>query len=193
MHEQKRHRLADNIAAAEHDGVGALDGDLAAAKNLHATRGSAGDKPGAPTDEPAKIDRMEAIHVFRGMHGFQDALGVHLRRKRKLDKDAVDVVVVIQVIHNSEKLPRGHGGRWCEEAARQPKLFAGGNFAFHVELRCGIFADENGSKAGLDAGGGQHANFVLEFGEDLVPDFLAIENACSRAPLAFLKRKRIIA
>ena len=43
MHQEKSHGLADDVAAAEHDGVGAFDGDLVAAQNFHAPGGSASD------------------------------------------------------------------------------------------------------------------------------------------------------
>src|SRR5207237_1780682 len=51
VHEQKRHRLADNIAAAEHAGVGPLDADLAGERNLHATRGGGDDNAGTLTEQ----------------------------------------------------------------------------------------------------------------------------------------------
>jgi len=38
---------------------------------------------------------MEAVHVFGGIDGFQNALGFDLRRKRELNQNAVNVVVAI--------------------------------------------------------------------------------------------------
>src|SRR5260370_6269427 len=132
VHEEKGHGFADNVAAAEYDGVGACDLNFVAAENFHAAGGSAGDQAGTPADEAAEIDGMEAVHVFGGINGFEDALGVHLRRKRKLNQDAVDVVVAIQIFDNGEQIKGGHGGRWRDESAGETDLLAGGEFAFDV-------------------------------------------------------------
>src|SRR5712692_4845138 len=72
VHEEKSHRFADDVAAAEDDGVGAFDLDFVAAQNFHATRGSAGDQAGASADEAAEVHGMEAVHVFGGIDGFKD-------------------------------------------------------------------------------------------------------------------------
>ena len=185
VHEEKGHGLADDVAAAEDDGVCAFDGNVVAAKDFHAAGGSAGDQAGAPADEAAEIHGMEAVHVFEGIDGFEDALGVHLRRKRELDEDAVDVVVAVQVFDNGEEIERVYRGGRREKGAGQAELFAGGDFAFHVELRRGVFANEDGGETGADARGCEQADFVFQFGEDLVADFGAVEDACGHAMVAF--------
>src|SRR6266851_5722224 len=143
VHEEKGHGFADDVAAAEDNGVGAFDLDFVALQNFHAAGGSAGDQAGAPADEAAEIDGMETVHVFGGINGFQNALGIDLRGKRKLDEDAVDVVVAIQVFDDGEQIESGHGGWRREERAGEAELFAGGNFALDVELRGGIFSYED--------------------------------------------------
>ena len=95
MHEEKSHGLADNVAAAENDGVSSLDGDVVATQNFHAAGGRAGDQAGASADEAAEIEGMEAVHVLGRIDGFKNALGIDLRGKRKLDENAVDIVVAI--------------------------------------------------------------------------------------------------
>jgi len=55
----------------------------------------AGDQAGTSADEAAEIDGMEAVHVFGGIDGFQDALGINLRGERELNQNAVNVVVAI--------------------------------------------------------------------------------------------------
>ena len=192
VHEEEGQGLADDVAAAENNGIRAFHRNIAAPENLHAARRSTGNQPGTPAGEAAEVDRMEAVHVFRGIDGFEDAFGVHLRRKRQLHEDTVHVIVVIQVVHNSKKLPRGGAFRGCKEAAREAKLFASGDLAFHVELRGGVFADEDGSEARPNARSGKQANFVFQFGKDFVADFESIENACRHRALAFVQRNRII-
>jgi hypothetical protein len=104
---------------------------------------------------------MEAVYVFCGIDGFEDTLGVHLRRQRKLDEDAIDVVVAIQVSHNGEKFFGRGRCRRREKAAREAKLFARRDFAFYVELRGRVFAHKNRCEAGLDARSSKQPYLVL--------------------------------
>src|SRR5882762_9832076 len=64
MHQQKRHRFANDIAAAEDDGVCALDLNIVAAQDFHAAGGRAGDEARAAADEATKAYGMEAVNVF---------------------------------------------------------------------------------------------------------------------------------
>src|SRR6202030_4497816 len=121
---------------------------------------SAGDQAGASADEAAEIDGMKTVHVFGGIDGFEDALGIHLRGKRKLDENAVDVVVAIQVFDDGEQVEGGHGGRRREERAGETELLASRDFALNVELRGGIFSGEDRGEAGADAGRGEQADFL---------------------------------
>jgi hypothetical protein len=136
---------------------------------------------------------MEAVHIFGGIDGFEDALGVHLGRKRELDENAVDVVVTIQIFDHGEHFESPYCGQWSDESAGEAELFASSDFGFYVKLRGGIFADEDGGKAGANSRCGEDADLVAEFGEDLVADFEAVENARGHAELAFVVRREIIA
>src|SRR5882757_5394502 len=80
MHEQKRHRFANDVAAAEDDGVGALNLDIVAAQNFHAARGRARDKAGPPTDQTPKAHRVKAVNVFCRINSSENSLGIDLRR-----------------------------------------------------------------------------------------------------------------
>jgi hypothetical protein len=39
---------------------------------------------------------METINIFSGIDGFENPLRIRVRRQRKLDEYAVDVIVVVQ-------------------------------------------------------------------------------------------------
>jgi hypothetical protein len=186
VHEEQSHGFTDDVTAAEDDSVGALDGNFGAAKNFHASRGSASDEAGAPTDEAAEIDGMETVDVLGGVDGFKNAFGVDLLGKRELDEDAVDIVVAIEIFDDAEHFESGDGGWRSEKSAGHAELFAGGDFAFYVEVRGGIVADEDGGETGFNAHGGEKRNFVLKFGEDLVTNFEAVEEACGHVKLAFV-------
>ncbi len=161
MHEEKRHGFADNVAPAQDDGIGAFDLDVVAAQDFHAARGRARDKAGAPADEAAEIDGVEAVDVFRRIDRFQDALGVHLWGKRELNQNAVNIIVAVQIFDHGEHVEGGYRGRRREKRAGEADLFASRDFTFDVELRGGIVANEDGRETGANARGREQANFVF--------------------------------
>ena len=57
---------------------------------------------------------MKTVHVFGGIDGFQNALGIDLRGERKLNKNAVDVVVAIEVFDGGEQIEGGDDRRRSE-------------------------------------------------------------------------------
>jgi hypothetical protein len=192
VHEEKSHGLADDVASAENGGVGAFDKNVAAAEDFHAAGGGTGDEAGTAADEAAKADGMKSVDVLGGVDGFEDALGIDLRRKRELYEDAIYLVVAVQAVDESEHVLRGDRLRRRVEETGEAEFLASGDFALHVELRGRIFADEDGSEARLDASGGEGANFVLQFGENFIANLEAIEDACGHETLAFTERKQII-
>jgi hypothetical protein len=121
---------------------------------------------------------MKAVNVFCGINSFEDALGVDLLRKGELDEYAVDIIVAVEVVDDAKHVERGGFGGRSDQSARQAELFAGGDFAFDVEMRSGIIAGENGGEARANAGGREHADFIAELFEDLITNFVAVENAC---------------
>ena len=78
VQQQERHGFADNVAAAEDHGIRAFNGNLVAAKYFHAPGGSAGDEAGPVAHQHAHADGMEAIDVFRRIHGFEHAFRIDL-------------------------------------------------------------------------------------------------------------------
>src|SRR5207245_1716874 len=162
-----------------------FDLDFVAAQDFHAAGGCAGDETGTSAHEAAEIDGMEAVHVFCRIDGFENALGIDLGRKRELDENAIDVIGAIQIFDDGEQVESSRGGGRSNKCTGEAELFAGCDFTFHVELRSGIVANENGREAGTNAGGGEQPDFVAQFGEDLVADFKAVKDASGHAKHAF--------
>jgi hypothetical protein len=175
MHQQKGHGLADDVAAAEHDGVGAFDGNLVAAKNLHTTGGSASDESGTISDEPSEIHGMEAVDVFHRIDRFEDAFGIDLRRKRKLDENAVDIVVVVEIGDELKNVVSGSVGGRRMKPVGHAELFARSDFAFDVDVRRGILTDENGGETGTNTLGVKAGNVLFELGKNFIADFQTVE------------------
>src|SRR5713226_10355138 len=193
VHQEQHHAFADDVAAAEDDGVDAFDGDGVAAKNFHAARRRAGDKSGAAANQTTEIHGMKAVNVFCGIDSFENALSVDLGREGKLDENAVDGVVVVQVLDEAQHLVGGDGGGRRVHPTGQAELLARGDLGFDVELRSGIFTDENGSQAWANALSGETGNFAFQFSEDFVADLGSVKDACGHSVLAFIEQKEMIA
>ena len=100
----------------------------------------------------------KTVDVSGRIDSFQDALGVDLRGKRELNEDAVNIIVAVQIIDHGEHVKSSYRGRGSEKRACKADFFASSDFAFNVELRCWIFAHEDGRETGANAGGGQQAD-----------------------------------
>jgi hypothetical protein len=129
---------------------------------------------------------MEAVHVLGRVDGLENFFCVDLFRKRKLDEDAVHIVVAIELANEFEHFVRGDGSRWSVQPTAEAKLFTGGDFAFDIEVGGGIFTNEDGGEARFDALPGETSDFSLEFGEDLIANFESIKDACGHAWLTFV-------
>jgi hypothetical protein len=56
------------------------------------------------------------------------------------------------------------------------ELFAGSDFAFDVNVRRGILADENCGETGTNALGVKVGNILFELGKNFVADFETVES-----------------
>src|SRR6267142_2936635 len=189
VHEEQGHWFADDVTATEDDGVYTLDGDFVAAENFHAARGRACDEAFTAADEFSEVDGMKTVNVFCGVNDFENLSCVHLFWKRELNQNAVHIVVAIELVHEFEHFFRCDGGGRRVQPTGDAELFAGGDFAFYVELRRRIFADEDGCEAWADTLGHEAGDFVLQFDENLVADFQSIEDSCGHAALTFVTGK----
>jgi hypothetical protein len=96
VQQQQRHRLADDLAAAQHHRPAARELDLVALQQLHDPRRRAGHEARALLDQQAHVRRMEAVDVLVRAHVVEHALRVHLLRQRQLHQDAVDLGAAVE-------------------------------------------------------------------------------------------------
>ena len=68
--------------------------------------GVQGTKRGRLLHQPAHVVGVEAVHVLRGIHEVEHALGIDLRRQGKLDQDAVDVGAALNARTSATHLRR---------------------------------------------------------------------------------------
>jgi hypothetical protein len=169
--------LADDVAAAEYDGVGSGDGDLRAAEDFDDSGRSAGSESGLTLLEAAGVHGMESVNIFVGEDGVEHAAGVDVGGEGELDEDSVNVVAGVEAVDEREHFVGSGGVGRSEEIAEDAELFAGANFGADVNFRSWIVAGENGGEAGADSDGGESGDLVGNFGLDLGGDGGSIEGA----------------
>jgi hypothetical protein len=121
---------------------------------------------------------VKTVNILRGIDGFKDAPGVDLRRERKLNQDAVNGVVFVQVVDESKQFVGCDRGGRRVHPARESNLFARADLGFDVELRGWILTNKDCGEARTDPHGDQALNFFAKPREHLIADFCAVENAC---------------
>ena len=118
--QQRRHRLADDVGAADHHRLGAGERAQARAQQ-HAGSHTACTAP-APrrrsTSRPALL-RVEAVDVLGRVDRVDDALRVDLLRQRQLHQDAVDRGIGVEPRDQGEQL--GLAGRRPAGGARSSR------------------------------------------------------------------------
>jgi hypothetical protein len=149
---------------------------LVAAKNFHTAGGGASDESGAIGDELAEIHGMEAVDVFVRRDGFEDALGIDLWGKRELDKDAINVVVIVEVGDELKHVVGGNVGGWGVKPMGHAELFASSDLVFDVDVRRGILTDKNSGETGTNTLGVKAGYIVFELSENFVADFQTVES-----------------
>src|SRR4030095_1939626 len=97
MQQQQSLRLADVVTAPQNDGVGTLDLHIRATKELHHARRCACDERFVSEHKGPDIGGMKAIHILQRVDTFENGVLIDMLRKRKLDKDSVDRIVLIQI------------------------------------------------------------------------------------------------
>ena len=94
--QQLRHRLADDVGAADDDRLGAgerpVQGLRGAVDQHHAAGRRAGHERALqrPRRQQAGVERVKTVNVLARIDGLQHLFGVYLPRQRQLHEDAVD-------------------------------------------------------------------------------------------------------
>ncbi|MNJ54727.1 hypothetical protein D3C77_501830 [compost metagenome] len=109
--QQQGHRLADDIAATDDDGMlsghfnsGTLDEfDYACRRARKQTI--------IADDQVANVDRVEAVHVFLHCDRIDDCFLLDMTRQRKLNENAVNIALAIQLVHERKQLFLRGGSR----------------------------------------------------------------------------------
>jgi hypothetical protein len=163
VEEQHGGGLADDVAAANDDGVLASDGDVAALEDLDDTCRRARGKSGAASLQAAGVDGMKAVNILCWVDRIQQGLGVNLGGEWKLDEDTVDIVTGVESGNEVKHFPGGDGVWRREEIAENAEFGAGLYLAADVNFRGGDIADQHRCQTGTDALSGERADLLSDF------------------------------
>ena len=143
LHQQERHRLADDVRPPQHDRSGPLGLDPAVLEQLlHAQRG-AGDEPGPADGQQAGVLGVEAVDVLARVDPLDDPSFVDVVRQRQLHEEAVDGRIGVEGLDGVEQIGLGHVGRQSADLAAHAGLAAGVLLAADVDLAGRILADQD--------------------------------------------------
>ena len=96
MQEELRHRLADDVRAADHDGVPARDLHSGVLDQAHAGELRAWHHCRPAGHQRAEIGFMEAVDILGRRDRFEHARRVDVTRQWKLHQDTVDRGIRVQ-------------------------------------------------------------------------------------------------
>ena len=149
---KQRHRLADDHAAADDDGFRAVGVDAGNFQQLHAAGRGAGDEAGRVFEhELGDVFRVEAIDVLARVDLADDGFLVDVLGRRRLDEDAVDGGVGVEIADDLEQFLLGGFRGQFDFQRVESELGAGAGFRADIDLRRGIAADQHHGEAGPDA------------------------------------------
>ena len=159
VHEQQRHRLADDHAAAEHDDICARCLDAALDQQPLAAERRAGDECIRIAERELRdVDGMESVHVLSRVERLDDRALINVLRRRRLHEDAVDRGVVVQGAHDIEELRLRGVVRQRVLHAVHPEFRGGLFLAAHIRVRRRIVADHDNREPRLHAASGERGD-----------------------------------
>ena len=151
VQQQERHRLADDVAPADHDGASARNRNLRSVEKLNHAGRRARHERGAVLHQASDVDRVKPVHVFGGIQRVEDALlGVraHGRRQRTLNENPVVHVAPVETLDECQQRFDARRGRQTLDVGAQSGLARRLQLAADVEMGRRVIADQHQGKAG---------------------------------------------
>ena len=120
---------------------------------------------------------MEAIDVFAGIYSADDGFFIDVFRWGRLDEDAVDCGVGIEIGDDFEEFCLGGFGREFDFDRVETEIGAGAGFGTDVNGGGGIVSNQHNGEAWSDAFCFESSGFVAAFFEDGGGDGFSVDDA----------------
>ena len=149
--QQNRHRFADDVRAADHHGMLALDVHPRELNQLNDAVGRTGQETFLSDQHLADVDGREAVHVLLRRNRIDNRLVADVLWHRQLDEDAVNRGIDVQVLDELDEFFLGRRLRQTDLARIHARFRAGLLLRGHVAHARRIVADENDRETGRNA------------------------------------------
>lgn len=152
VEKEARHRASDDVRTAYDDCMETGEHRQNAPQQDQATKRRAGNHAIRSSDRQFScIDDMKSINVFFRRDGVEHGISLNVRRQRKLDEDAVNILIIIQRSYQIQQRGLWRIGR--QAMAEGPHSYGLGlaDLATYIDCTGGIVADQNDGQAGRDA------------------------------------------
>ena len=170
VEQQHGHGLAHNVAAADDHAALALHGDVIGLQQLHDAGGGAGQEVVVPHHDFAYVVGVEGVHVLLGVDGLHHGALVQALGQGGLHQNAVDVLLVVEGVHQSQQFLLGGGGGQGVLLGVDARGLAGLFLVVHVDAGGRVLPHNDHGQAGADAlplqGGHLLGHLFLHLGGD---------------------------
>ena len=145
--EKHRDRLPDDLAAPDDDRLLPFELDLVLGQESHDPERGRRHEHRLAEEQPARVQRVEPVHVLRRVDRERDLRLVHVLGQRQLHEDPVDAVVRVQLVEQVQHLALGRRRGKAVIPRLDPGLGARVVLLRHVDVRRGIVPDEHRREA----------------------------------------------
>ena len=121
-------------------------------QQFHNARRRAGGKREIADHDPADIDRVKSVHILCGINGEKNLFFIEMSRQRQLHENAVHRRVGVKACNQCKQLRFARIGGERMHIRANADLLACAVLVAHIDLRCGIVADNHHGKPGDLAG-----------------------------------------
>jgi hypothetical protein len=135
-----------------------------------------------------KVGGAEAVHILCGIDGQCHLDLVNMLRQRHLHDEAVDLLVLVELVDLRQQLGLGHAGVHADERRVEAYLGAVKHLAVHIGFAGAVVADEDGGQMGnLAPAGLDECDLVGDLRLDLLGSCLAVEYLHDERPASAMK------
>jgi hypothetical protein len=146
--QEDRHRLADDVAATEHDRPLPGERDPVALQERDHAQGGARDDAREPEEQPAGVRGMKPVDVLRRVDRPENPVGIDAGRQRELHEDPVHRGVGVQGPDGVQDRGFARGRGEAKGLGPHPRGTRGLLLAAHVGHRRRVLADQHHGQAG---------------------------------------------